>query len=44
MANENKPLSKREKRKLFWTRMVCGILAFMMVAGIAYYSVFFLFN
>lgn len=44
MANESKTLSKREKRKLFWTRMICGILAFMMVAGIAYYSVFFLFN
>ena len=41
MANENKTLTKRDKRKLFWT---CGILAFVMVAGIAYYSVFFLFN
>lgn len=44
MANENKTLSKREKRRLFWTKVLCGILAFMMVAGIAYTSIFFLFN
>ena len=44
MANENKTLTKREKRKLFWTRVVCSILAIMMVAGIAYTSIFFLFN
>lgn len=44
MANQNKQLSKREKRRLFWTRTLCGILAFLMIAGIAYYSVFFIFN
>lgn len=44
MSNENKTLTKREKKKLFWTRMLCAILAVMMVAGIAYTSIFFLFN
>ncbi len=44
MSNENKKLSKREKNKLLWTRIFCGILAFLMVGGMAYYSIMFLFS
>ena len=37
-----KKLSKREKRKLLITRIVCGALALLMVAGVAYYAVAFM--
>ncbi len=44
MANENKKLSKRERTRVLLTRIFCGILAFLMVGGMAYYSIAFLFG
>lgn len=35
MGNNNKKISK----KVLWTRIFCGFLAFLMVAGVAYLSV-----
>jgi len=35
MENNNKKISK----KVLWTRIFCGLLAFLMVAGVAYLSV-----
>ena len=35
MENNNKKISK----KVLWTRIFCGFLAFLMVAGVAYLSV-----
>ena len=37
-----KKLSKREKRKLLITRLVCAFLALLMVGGVAYSAVYFL--
>lgn len=36
--------NKREKRKVFWTRVVCIVLAALMVASIMYYTIAFLFS
>lgn len=41
MAKEQNKLSKREKRKLLITRIVCSILALLMVVSVAYYAVIF---
>ncbi len=43
MATESKnKLSKSEKKRLFITRLICGILALLMMGGVAYYTLIFL--
>ncbi len=44
MSNENKKISKREKKRIFWVRAVCSVLALLMIGGMAYYSIAFLFG
>ena len=34
--------NKREKRKVFWTRVVCIVLAALMISSIMYYTIAFL--
>ncbi|MBO5306082.1 MAG: hypothetical protein J6B12_04900 [Clostridia bacterium] len=42
MAKDQNKLSKREKRKILITRIVCSVLALLMVGGVAYYALLFL--
>ena len=41
MANESKKLTKKEKKRLFWTRLACIALAALMVGGVVYSALIF---